>query len=79
MQTAAEIAIELSVNEIEVNYNLSEYMRCDFFPEGNPLPHLIISNSDPQHFSSKYLKNVAFKFVEGTQPTDVKFPEVFDD
>ncbi len=54
-------------------------MRCDFFPEGNPLPHLLILNTDPQHYSNKYLKNLTFGFVEGSQPSDISFPEVFQD
>jgi hypothetical protein len=39
----------------------------------------MIVNTDPQLFSNKFLNNVPFSVVEDSLPTDIKFPEVFDD
>lgn len=61
MQTASQIAqILQSKPEINVDFLLSEYMREDFFPDGNPLPELAILHTEASEYSSKYLAGIPF-------------------
>jgi hypothetical protein len=42
MQTAAAIAKEVGVNEIHANFQYCEWLKKNFYPDGDPLDKLII-------------------------------------
>ena len=43
METAAAIAKELGILEVNVNYKWGEWLYYRAFPEGTPVPDLIIN------------------------------------
>ena len=55
METAAAIAKELGVCEVKVNYRWGEWLYYRSFPEGTPVPDLIINNTDEEEFSQVWM------------------------
>ena len=48
LETAAAIAHELSISEININYRIFEWLKMDFFPEGCPVDNIIFTQLESQ-------------------------------
>ena len=55
METAAAIAKELGLPEVNVNYRCAEWLKKKFFPCGTPVPDLVINNNNEKEFSQKWM------------------------
>ena len=41
LETTAAIAYELGINKIKINYNIFEWLKDEFYPDGCPIDELL--------------------------------------
>ena len=80
METAAAIAKEIGIDEINVNYRYSEWLKKKFFPYGSPIPGLIINNSLEADFIKEWLQGIKISHnFDYAKELSARYPEYYED
>ena len=80
METAAAIAKELGLPEVDVNYRCAEWLKLKFFPHGTPVPDLEINKCQEAEYSEKWLQGIRFKHNKDfVDDLNSRHPERYDD
>ncbi len=79
--TASRIATQLQKDNhnlvLERNHRVGELLLTTLF-EQDPLPHLVISNSDETEFRNKYLQGLSFNIIATNNVSETSiYPETY--
>ncbi len=79
--TASRIATQLQKDNhnliLERNHRVGELLLQTLF-EQDPLPHLVISNSDESEFRNKYLQGLSFNLIATNNVSETSiYPETY--
>jgi|LauGreDrversion4_2_1035121.scaffolds.fasta_scaffold445841_1 hypothetical protein len=79
--TASRIATQLQKDNLnlvlERNHRVGELLLSTLF-EQDPLPHLVISNSDETEFRNKYLQGLSFNLIATNNVSETSiYPETY--
>eukprot|EP00347_Sterkiella_histriomuscorum_P009198 403342150 len=77
IMTSANIARQIGINHIPINYDYREYLESSSYNHQNPIPRLLINKYSQEEISQKYLNGMTYKFVRDYQQNDIEqmFPE----
>lgn len=78
LETAAAIAKEIGVNQINTNYLYCEWLKKQFFPDGSPLENLEICQMAPDDYSNTYMQGVNV-LHDNSRIDQVNYPEEWGD
>ena len=79
LQTAAAIAQEIKVTKVNINYILSEWLHPNFYPDGNPLHHLLLTKTPLKEYEQKYFGSTSLSIDKKFTNLDLmRFPEEYD-